>query len=463
MTQDPLEPLSERELELVRLLGQGLSNKEIARALYISPNTVKVHLRNIYRKLDVRSRTEATMVAVRMGWIEVSTTQETSSVQESPPTSTPLQAATPAIQEPVATPMPAPLARWQRVYMLLAALLVMIGLWITWPAKKVRSEPFTDRRQQAARQSLGQASRWQSLAQMPTPRSRLAVIAYDKRIYAIGGETASGISGAVEIYLPDADRWIRGADKPLPTANVGAVALEGLIYVPGGSTSEGKVSSRLEVYDPSASELGTWDRRADLPRGVCAYALTTYQGHAYLFGGWDGQEYVDNVYRYSPQEDRWTELRPMPTRRAFAGAGTIGNHIYVVGGYDGHDELATCEMYDPQTNTWETCPPMNAPRGGVGVAAIADTLYVIGGGWQNYLVENEYLVPGKAGGTWKTFPSPLLHEWRNLGVAVSGTSIYAIGGWNGDFLGVNRAYRAIYRLYLPSAIGSSGNQSHDLN
>jgi len=99
---------------------------------------------------------------------------------------------------------------------------------------------------------------------------------------------------------------------------------------------------------------------------------------------------------------------------------------------------------------------MNAPRGGVGVAVIADTLYVIGGGWENYLVENEYFSPDPSDptrGTWSTFPSPLLQEWRNLGLAVDQTSLYAIGGWDGDFLGTNQAYRALYRLFLPSAMG----------
>lgn len=61
--------LSVRELEVLHLLADGLSNKEMARALTVSENTVKTHLANIYGKLEVGRRTEALAVARRRGLI----------------------------------------------------------------------------------------------------------------------------------------------------------------------------------------------------------------------------------------------------------------------------------------------------------------------------------------------------------------------------------------------------------
>jgi ATP/maltotriose-dependent transcriptional regulator MalT len=58
-TDGLLEPLSSREIEVLRLMSAGLSNTEIAARLYLSPNTLKAHAQNIFSKLDVHSRVQA--------------------------------------------------------------------------------------------------------------------------------------------------------------------------------------------------------------------------------------------------------------------------------------------------------------------------------------------------------------------------------------------------------------------
>jgi DNA-binding NarL/FixJ family response regulator len=62
---------SEREIEVLRAVAQGKSNKEIGELLNITTNTVQVHLRNIFGKLGVNDRTEAVAHAIRMHWISL--------------------------------------------------------------------------------------------------------------------------------------------------------------------------------------------------------------------------------------------------------------------------------------------------------------------------------------------------------------------------------------------------------
>lgn len=64
-----LTELSERETEILRLAAKGMSNQEIAGKLFLSRRTVQAHLANIFRKMDVGSRTEAVLQALRKGWL----------------------------------------------------------------------------------------------------------------------------------------------------------------------------------------------------------------------------------------------------------------------------------------------------------------------------------------------------------------------------------------------------------
>jgi DNA-binding NarL/FixJ family response regulator len=64
-------PLTERELEVIKALAQGMSDRQIARSLGISEKTVRNHTSNIYRKLHIFDRTQAVIYAVREGVIDV--------------------------------------------------------------------------------------------------------------------------------------------------------------------------------------------------------------------------------------------------------------------------------------------------------------------------------------------------------------------------------------------------------
>lgn len=73
--EETFRSLSAREMEILKLITRGLSNKEIAKALGISRQTVKNHMTSILRKLAVNDRTQAAVYALRRGWIRLQDTE----------------------------------------------------------------------------------------------------------------------------------------------------------------------------------------------------------------------------------------------------------------------------------------------------------------------------------------------------------------------------------------------------
>jgi DNA-binding CsgD family transcriptional regulator/N-acetylneuraminic acid mutarotase len=430
--------LSDREMQILQLVATGATNQQIARELVISVNTVKVHLRNIYAKLQVSSRTEATIFAVSEGWVEVPRTLEGLGEEG-------------ALVEAPAFPQPdavLSLERWPRVPMLKRMALVVgvllmtasLALPMVTQGKANNSSPDPIRGVFPSVAGEAGGSRWRTRAQMPTPRTNLAVVAHNGLIYAIGGASNTGVTGKVEIYDPRSDAWTTGGPKPTPAGFVSAVVVDGLIYVPGGIGDGQQPRSDLEVYDPATD---AWQTRAALPQALGAYGLAAMQGEIFMFGGWDGRGYVASVYHYSPAADSWQALQPMDLPRGFLGAASVGDRIYVVGGYDGITEFNSCSAYDPLADTWAPLATMDLRRGGLTLVPVRESLYALGGGINGYLAFNERYDPRI--NIWTRVETPVAAQWWGLGGALVDLHIYAIGGWNGTFLSVNEAYQAIYQ------------------
>lgn len=431
--------LSERELEILKLVATGATNQQIALDLFISVNTVKVHLRNIFGKLGVESRTEATMYAVREGWIVLEGVPPPGEAEEEGP------------------PWPRErISRWQRVFFVLSALLIALIVFLP-PARTTSTgadSPFTDRTNGVLGSLQDVASsRWLHKAQMPTSRARLAVVAYEGEIYAIGGDTAEGVSGVVEVYDPTTDTWTRRASKPQPVRNIAAAVLGDRIYVPGGYDAMDQAIATVEVYDP---QTDAWSQVAPLPTPLFAYAIAALDGKLYLFGGHNGMHYLDTVFIYDPASDTWTMGTPMSERRGFCAAAVVGERVYVLGGYDEQTESALCEVYEPAKegsgeDPWTRLAPMRMGRGGLAAIAVENYIYAIGGGWTQYLSFNERYDVSKD--EWTVFDSPLLGQWRTLGAAPieskSETVIHVVGGWSDRYLSTNYTYQALFRIYFP--------------
>jgi NarL family two-component system response regulator LiaR len=74
--------LSDREMEMLKLLATGMSNKEIADKLYLSLRTVKAHMSNIFTKMNVASRSEALVEALRKGLLTLDDVKQSDSSEE---------------------------------------------------------------------------------------------------------------------------------------------------------------------------------------------------------------------------------------------------------------------------------------------------------------------------------------------------------------------------------------------
>jgi DNA-binding NarL/FixJ family response regulator len=66
---EPSSPLSHTQLEILRLIAAGFSNREIASRIHLSENTIKSHVQEIFRKLDVGNRVQAALKASKQGWL----------------------------------------------------------------------------------------------------------------------------------------------------------------------------------------------------------------------------------------------------------------------------------------------------------------------------------------------------------------------------------------------------------
>jgi DNA-binding CsgD family transcriptional regulator len=439
------DELSERELGILKLVATGASNKEIARKLFISSNTVKVHLRNIFTKIGVASRTEAAMYAVRTGLIETEKVEiltQDAALQNLDDFGLPVdstQLSNPSLDKPINKKK-----RYIRYFGLFGFIIIFLSfLGVIYsrnniiPTETLVPTTPTPRIQ------------WFELPGLPTPRSGLAVTSYENQIYAIGGASAQGVSNALEMYDTQTKTWIDLASKPISVKDVMAGVIGGIIYVPGGRMINGEPTAITEIYDPKSSQ---WSLGAPLPKPLAAYGLAVSEGRIYIFGGWDGKKIVNDAYEYDTQNNTWAELTPMPTARSYPGVVVVGRKIYVVGGWDGQKALTSNEIYMPDaptaTSQWTVGPLLPSGRYGMGITNLADIIFVIGG--TNPNDELTMISLEQNDKEWMKLVTPLEQGWSFLGAVTVGSHLYALGGQTeAGYYSKMWSYQAIFTITLP--------------
>lgn len=470
------EPLSERELDVLKCIVEGASNREVALQLSISPNTVKVHIRNIFTKLGVSSRTEATTAALQQGLVTLPGIETTAEAAPPPlEDSSPLSGddladdeedllAEPPLPVTPAEPPPAGTRpRWwvwvgaglSLVFVVIIGLVLLLGsdalsaLQPT-PAVTPTAERFVE---------TPLAESWSLSRPMPQVRANMASAAVGLDVYQIGGETAEGVSNSVDIYAVHEYRWRVGAPKLTAVADAAAAVLAGEIYVIGGRLNNGQVTGVVEAYSPLNNG---WRPVTPLPRPVAGGVVLSDDAFIYLFGGFDGQEYLADSYRYDPTTQSWQSLPPLAQPRAYAGGGVAGGKLYVVGGADANGALASCAVFDPAGAVWAECAAMQQPRRGAGVAALLNKLYVFGGLAAGAGGQSEVYDPVQQ--SWTTIETPMLADWpawSDMGTANVETRIYVLGGrQEAQLLGETYVFTPfVYQFFIPST--SAGGEPEE--
>lgn len=413
--------LTERETEILEQLATGASNRQIARRLHISTNTVKVHLHNIYRKLDVESRTEATLVGLRTGRLEDVGSMSTERMD-----------------------------RWPRrmwVAGLVVGGLLVITVILAAVAIRARNQPVL------GTIDLAQLvdARWEELAPMPTPRRGMAVVAYDGLIYAIAGSSQGGVTGVTERYDPETDTWESLAPKPTAVTDVGAAVVGGKIYIPGGRLGTGASTDTLEIFDPHSGE---WEVGPPMPEALAKYAIATYEGGFYLFGGSGRAPRMSGVWKFEPQVGKWEPGIGMAQPRAGSGAATISQGILLAGGVDSGGEASEVQLYRPEMEgadnlVWSNRASLPILAKNLDGASFADIAYFCGAtdlGGRSVIME--YVSQGDA---WRSSAVPYQDDWTDQRVSRLGNFLYLVGGMteNGLTSRVLR-YQAVYTVLFPN-------------
>ncbi len=462
------EPLSDRELDVLNRLAAGESNKAIADELSISPYTVKTHLRNIYTKLGVSTRTEAMTVAIQRGVLAVGFVDGVTTADGRPPTAdggvtsddlrVPNDETTADVGQTIVTDgntsavggRPSVVLsshRWRNLslaLLALLALLVAVFLFVQWREGALFTAPV----EPFAEQTLGE-TRWLSSRPLPEARAGGAAAVVGLDVYLIGGETAAGVSDAVAILDTPAREWRPATGKPTAVAAITAAELFGEIYVPGGAVAGGAPTAVVEAYSPAQN---AWRRVAPLPQPVAGGLAVADGGFLYVLGGRDEDGPLDTAFVYDPGADSWRPIAPLPAPRAGAAGGALLGMIYVVGGSDGDAPQDSCFVYDPAADAWDECPAMLLPRAGAGATVLLNKLYVIGGAPGPDAAHGEIYEPNSR--TWTVLDAPPdSGGWTAPGVAHVEARIYALGGRVGESLSdATLVYAPLaYQTFIPAA------------
>ena len=234
------------------------------------------------------------------------------------------------------------------------------------------------------------------------------------------------------------------------------------IYVSGGRNKDSCLSS-LESYDSSSN---SWSVLESMQSQRTAVSMAPLSNHIYCLGGERENPksrsqtlYLDEVERYSPQFNRWTQVCKLTVPRSFGAAAVCRETMYAVGGEDSQACHDSTETYDESRNTWLLSSPMTVARSGVCVTTIEHRIYAIGGhdNYNNYTQHSSVEALDPREGRWQRCMGLNIGRSGATAASIDGR-IYLAGGRNrqlGNFFGLCECYEPRIDRWHPVASMSS--------
>jgi DNA-binding CsgD family transcriptional regulator len=491
------EPLlSERELDIMRQVVTGASNREIAHSLDISHNTVKVHLRNIFEKLGVASRTEATLYVIQQGWVQVGgtggsltansngadsisvleageerfdldeeaseagieITEPVSNNPDSPLVMTVSPVEIPA--EPLIIPQTSgtvevrtieapPLSTGTRTPgWLLPVLGVAIGILLTLvivlAIQNLRPDPPVEPL------VVQEPERWEQLTSLPSPRSEVMAAKVGRDVLMVGGIIQDSLTEEVWLLDSTSSNWEPRAALPQPVRSAATTFSGGQFYIAGGINTGGSPVDFVQRYDPQAD---AWSEMPPLPISLARGALVAFEGVLYYVGGTDGSEIQSAIYRLLPNSNEWETVAELPDPRADLAAVAVSDGILLFGGMNAEQRAVNDVLhYSPNSaEPFREETPLPAPDNQPRAVTLGSAVYLLGiQGFLEQSPEQEWQAAGVP-----ATPLPV-----GAALVASDPYILVIGGQRGDeAVDEIWQYRAIYRSFIPIVPNQSGSDT----
>ena len=423
-----ISALSEREKEILLLLAQGMSNKEIADHLVISINTTKTHLTNIYRKIDVQSRTEATLVA-----LEHFPSSRVSQAAESgsPP------------DDSDAVTGSANRGNPRLIILITIAAVILLGVFLI--PRWISSLNSGNQIQISPEESS--EDRWTQIARLSAGRSDAASVVISDHLYLFNGafgETVSTVSESLS--LADNATISQLADKPTPVKEAEAVHIGDKIYIIGGIQSDGKPTAEVEVYNPGED---AWETKAPLPIALSSYSALVNGENLLVSGGWDGNSATSSMYLYDIAEDAWKLIGDLPFESNNIASFVTAETLFVLDGnapdrtysidlsqvFDGSSRSITSEMW----------------KRGKGVTDTCEQCRVVQIEGFSFLLTDEFIWSFTPQFEWQPFASIPDMVPNAYSVASDSSSLYFIGGVGDDLAPSDEVirFKALFTVSIP--------------